>query len=149
MKASRRSFLGIMGGAAVAGPGVAQQVVAKMSGGNGIGAGTLAGGKYIGEMYNNAKDCLPASDDSWIRRRIEECVKGIAEIDAGSKPYHTHERVNIEAQRIDVLRSVAPSQKARMVVDHMRHLERIEQRGYFQNELDHLKERLGVLGQFL
>jgi hypothetical protein len=55
----------------------------------------------------------------------------------------------VAAQRIDGLRSVSASNKARMMLEERERRELLRQRSWMQRRIDEIKEHLGPLGEML
>jgi len=159
IKASRRGFLKFGAGAAVAGPSVAKSVLERplaaagmdgmrpVSASMGLGLGavmedsdygadgeyTLAGAQkrlkhLVGKAYRQDKGQIAK-----VRREV-----------VGSEAH-----LRIEEMRIDGMRSVSPSYKARMILESYVEARIKRQHGWFINEMDEIIEKYPALSMMV
>lgn len=127
----RRSFLGLMGGAAVAGPSLANDITA----GGEVNFPTR-GSSSVGGLINQGGGL------NYRLERVAELKRRIS----GDNPEKAEERqqnrldalVHVERSRLDGLRSVSPSQKRRMLINYQEAVSYRRERYWWQKELDEL-----------
>jgi len=134
MKASRRKFFGLMGGAAVAGPAAAKSVVEPL-----VSSGMslpMAGG-YGGVAFASGAEPSRAS-------RIAELVKRLsgfrttAEIEQ-ERLNRIENAAEIFRYEVDALRSVSMRHKVSMIRTRNRAVSEIRQRSWWEQDLANLR----------
>lgn len=90
------------------------------------------------------------SHDEWLKDHLKEKLAELAGLDRPkSRDLHERNWHDIEARRLDSLRSVSPGAKQRMLVEWNESRDRAYHRSYLQREIDSLKEQLGPLASLL
>lgn len=104
MNTNRRKFFGLMGGAAVAGPAVAKEVVSKLP----SGMGDLSMGRPLRGLHEvmSAKTAQGIGDGDWRLRQIADLKRLIAG-DLTEEEKEDQRRARIEARQALVSQHVA------------------------------------------
>lgn len=135
MKASRRKFFGLMGGAAVAGPAAAKSVVEPL-----VSAGIpVPSSGYYGGVSASVKDGTNTAT------RIADLVKRLS-------GFRTHEEIeqeridrldnaaNMFRYEVDALRSVSARHKLSMIRAKHEAVNKARQRHWWETDLNRLRE---------
>ncbi len=133
MKLSRRGIFGVGAGAAIAGPSMAKEAIAR--------AGNQAGTLAIGGYADGAKTCAPIEDPHWFdrcRADLEKQARG--EFGEDDHPYHKAQFPvgDPGLDRLDGLRSVSTPVKRLMANDLASRRAREQRMEYASYELRQL-----------
>lgn len=138
MKTDRRSFFKLGAGAAVAAPVAMKQVTEDML--YAVKRGPLV-------SISGLAGQLGSPNQSHLHDELASLTKMLANIE---NPRNEDRNLEVvAAQRIDGLRSVSASNKARMMLEERERRELLRQRSWMQRRIDEIKEHLGPLGEML
>lgn len=143
MNVNRRNVFGILGGGAVAAPSVAKKIAEGIG-----GSGPEPGGYPIGGSLVAESTAGSVQERDWLPGRIQE-LKAQLSGERPIAPRHQRPFRHVEAARIDGLRSVSASNKARMLIEWQEGEDHEQSKAWWQNELKHLLERAGIVGLLL
>lgn len=137
---NRRKILGLFGGAAAAGPAVAAKFASDITS-PAASMPSAIGGLSAGIA---AKD----DDGSWKLSRIAD-LKRMLSVTGPTDDEKRQKRISLlyaaeteERHRLDSLRSISGSRKAKMLAASAEERQRRIQRMYYENELDQLLSQL-------
>lgn len=134
----RRSFFRASAGAAVAAPVAMKQVTEDML--YAVKRGPLV-------SISGLAGQLGSPNQSHLHDELASLTKMLANIE---NPRNEDRNLEVvAAQRIDGLRSVSASNKARMMLEERERRELLRQRSWMQSRIDEIKEHLGPLGEML
>jgi hypothetical protein len=134
----RRSFFRASAGAAVAAPVAMKQVTEDML--YAVKRGPLV-------SISGLAGQLGSPNQSHLHDELASLTKMLANIE---NPRNEDRNLEVvAAQRIDGLRSVSASNKARMMLEERERRELLRQRSWMQRRIDEIKEHLGPLGEML
>lgn len=134
----RRSFFRASAGAAVAAPVAMKQVTEDML--YAVKRGPLV-------PVSGLAGQLGSPNQSHLHDELASLTKMLANIE---NPRNEDRNLEVvAAQRIDGLRSVSASNKARMMLEERERRELLRQRSWMQRRIDEIKEHLGPLGEML
>lgn len=136
----RRGFLGMFGGAVVAGPSMAQNALAQLPKGLGSAAMSLPPSGYPGAYGQAVKDCAEGESGVWELKHI----KRIRRLLSGQKTDEEREaeaierrenRINVIGQEIACLRSISGTAKLNMYERKILEIRDMRQQYYWGREL--------------
>jgi hypothetical protein len=134
----RRSFFRASAGAAVAAPVAMKQVTEDML--YAVKRGPLV-------SISGLAGQLGSPNQSHLHDELASLTKMLTNIE---NPRNEDRNLEVvAAQRIDGLRSVSASNKARMMLEERERRELLRQRSWMQRRIDEIKEHLGPLGEML
>ena len=136
----RRGFLGALGGAAVAGPSMAQNALAQLPKGLGNTAMSLPPSGYGGAYGQAVEGCADGNSGDWEVKHI----KRIRRLISGQKNDEEREaeaierrenRLNVIGQEIACLRSISGTAKLNMYERKVLEIREMRQQYYWGREL--------------
>lgn len=132
---SRRNFFGASAGAVVAAPSIATGLTADMA----VGSGANLVEQYVpveadvhGWLVRQLKD---------MHQRREECLR--------QNKLSNHHLITVERFRLEGMRSLSPSARARLAFEHEHRLSHAQELSYIDSKIAELKEQLGPLADLV
>lgn len=135
---SRRSFFGASAGAAVAAPKLAQSLTGVARAGQPVG--------YIGLDSTASEPWQPSSE--WIADELRSALKRKKRMEC-NRTVDDHSANQVERFRLDSMRSLSPATRARLAFEDEQRRSVARELGYVEEQIAHLKEKLGPLASIV